>query len=220
MLLVRLAHRPWVRASAVRAGLVGDQQHPRRREPPGAGADGGGGGDLDAWADEPWTLDGAAVRVSLVCWGRDRAAAPVLDGTVATLIHADLTAGAADLTTARKLAENAGVAFMGDTKGGAFDVPGALARQWLQLPSNPNGRPNSDVLRPWANGMDVTRRSSDTWIIDFGWTMTEAEAAYYVAPYAYAALHVKPVRSLRTSERFTHVTGGGMSKRVRECTEH
>ncbi len=24
----------------------------------------------EAWADEPWMLDGAAVRVSLVCWGR------------------------------------------------------------------------------------------------------------------------------------------------------
>ena len=55
--------------------------------------------------------------------------------------------------------------------------------------------PNSDVLRPWANGMDVTRRPSDTWIIDFGWTMSEAEAAYYAAPYAYIAEHVRPVRA-------------------------
>ena len=121
-----------------------------------------------AWADEPWTLDGAAVRVSLVCWGRDQSLAPILDGVAVPAIHADLTAGAANLTTARKLSENAGMAFMGDTKGGAFDVPGKLARQWLLLPSNANGRPNADVLRPWANGMDVTRRPSDTWIIDFG----------------------------------------------------
>ena len=129
-----------------------------------------------AWADEPWILDGAAVRVSLVCWGRDRVSAPMLNGVVVSAIHADLTAGAANLTTARKLPENAGVAFMGDTKGGAFDVPGELARKWLMMPSNANGRPNADVIRPWANGMDVTRRSSDTWIIDFGWTMPEVEA--------------------------------------------
>ncbi len=57
---------------------------------------------------------------------------------------------------------------MGDTKGGAFDIPGELAREWLQLPLNPNGRPNSDVLKPWRNAMDVTRRSADKWIIDFG----------------------------------------------------
>ena len=44
--------------------------------------------------------------------------------------------------------------------------------------ANPNGRPNSDVLRPWANGLDVTRRR-DMWIIDFGWEMCEAEAALY-----------------------------------------
>ncbi len=148
-----------------------------------------------AWADEPWTLDGAAVRVSLLCWGRDRVVAPTLDGVAVPAIHADLTAGGANLTTARRSRENAGVAFMGDTKGGAFDVPGELARRWLALPSNANGRPNADVLKPWANGMDVTRRPSDTWIVDFGWTMTEAEAAYYVAPYAHVAQHVRPVRA-------------------------
>jgi type II restriction/modification system DNA methylase subunit YeeA len=144
-----------------------------------------------AWSDEAWTLDGAAVRVSLVCWGREQATAPLLDGVAVCTIHADLTAGAANLTTARRLAENAGVAFMGDTKGGAFDVPGDLARKWLKVPCNASGRPNADVLRPWANGMDVTRRSSDTWIIDFGWTMSESDAAYYAAPYAHASNHVR-----------------------------
>ena len=82
---------------------------------------------------------------------------------------------------------------MGDTKGGAFDVPGDLAREWLQLPLNPNGRPNSDVLLPWMNGMDLTRRPSGRWIIDFGWEMTEQEAALYEAPYTYILEHVRPV---------------------------
>jgi type II restriction/modification system DNA methylase subunit YeeA len=171
-----------------------------------------------AWADEPWTLDGAAVRVSLVCWARERAAMPILDGVAVPAIHADLTAGGTDLTTARRLPENAGVAFMGDTKGGAFDVPGELARRWLALPSNANGRPNADVLRPWSNGMDVTRRPSDTWIIDFGWTMSEAEAAYYAAPYAHVAEHVRPVRAANKREAYArewwrHVEGRqGMHK--------
>lgn len=94
------------------------------------------------------------------------------------------------------------MAFMGDTKGGAFDVPGELARRWLLLPSNPNGRPNADVLRPWVNGMDVTRRPSDTWIIDFGWKMTEAEAAYYSAPYAHVVVNVQPVRAKNNREAY------------------
>ena len=65
-------------------------------------------------------------------------------------------------------AENAGAAFMGDTKNGAFDIAGDLAREWLRLPANPNGRPNADVLKPWVNGMDLTRRPAGKWIIDFG----------------------------------------------------
>lgn len=84
------------------------------------------------------------------------------------------------------------------TKGGAFDVPGDLARRWLQLPLNPNGRPNSDVLRPWLNGMDVTRKSSGRWIIDFGWEMSERDAALYEAPFGYVAEHVRgPRQELR-----------------------
>ena len=38
---------------------------------------------------------------------------------------------------------------MGTPKGGAFDIPGDLARAVAAMPLNPNGRPNSDVLRPW-----------------------------------------------------------------------
>ena len=107
-----------------------------------------------------------------------------------------------DLTKAARLKENAGVAFMGDTKGGAFDIPGELARQWLRLPLNPNGRPNADVLKPWRNAMDVTRRSADKWIIDFGWTMSEAQAALYEAPFAYIAEHVKPERLKNNREAY------------------
>jgi type II restriction/modification system DNA methylase subunit YeeA len=89
-----------------------------------------------------------------------------------------------------------------DTKGGAFDISGELARQWLALPLNPNGRPNTDVLKPWVNGMDVTRRPADKWIIDFGWTMTEAEAALYPAPFAYVQHHVKPERQAIRREAY------------------
>lgn len=91
---------------------------------------------------------------------------------------------------------------MGDTKGGAFDVPGDLARAWLKAPLNPNGRPNSDVLKPWINGLDVTRRPRDMWIIDFGWIMSEAEAALCEAPFAYAVEKIKPERTARQSRGY------------------
>jgi hypothetical protein len=158
---------------------------------------------FEAWSDEPWVLDGAAVRVSLVCFdGGNGNGQRQLDGASVVRINSDLTSSTEDLTKAKRLVENAGVAFMGDTKGGAFDVPGEFARQWLALPLNPNGRPNSDVLKPWVNGMDVTRRGSDKWIIDFGWTMTEQEAALYEAPFQYLLKHVKPVRIQNKREAY------------------
>ena len=119
---------------------------------------------FDAWSDEPWVIDGAAVRVSLVCFSQaddELIAAVRLDGEPVDEIYTDLTArregAGVDLTKAQRLIRNAGVAFMGDTKGGPFDVPGDLAREWLREPANPNGRRNSDVLRPWMNGMAVTQ---------------------------------------------------------------
>ena len=150
-------------------------------------------GIFEAWSDEPWVIDGASVRVSLVCFGAADDA-PRLDGLPVSRINADLTAGALDLTKAQGLAENRGVSFMGDTKGGAFDVPGELARAWLQLPTNPNNRRNAEVLHPWRNGQDITRRSADKWIIDFGWEMSEPEASLFEAPFEYIKAHVLPER--------------------------
>ena len=157
---------------------------------------------MEAWADQPWIVAGAAVRVSMFGFGRgfvDRR----LEGHASERINADFTGAGVDLTKAVRLKENAGVAFMGDTKGGAFDIPGELARQWLRLPLNPNGRPNADVLKPWRNAMDVTRRSADKWIIDFGWTMSEAEAALYEAPFGlYRRTIVKPERLKNNREAY------------------
>ena len=148
----------------------------------------------DAWSDEPWIVDGAAVRVSLICFGKKDAGLSVhLNGRDATRINTDLTAEA-DLTAATKLTANRGSAFVGGMKKGQFDVPGDLAREWLRLPANPNGRPNSDVLKPWMNGMDLTRRPAGKWIVDFGHSMSETEAALYEAPFAHVVEHVKPAR--------------------------
>lgn len=98
------------------------------------------------------------------------------------------------MTTAKPLAENMGVASVGTQKNGQFDIDGTLARAWLQLPSNPNGKPNSDVVRPWCNGQHITGRPTDTWVVDFGNEMLEADAAYYATPFAYVAEHVRPFR--------------------------
>ena len=164
---------------------------------------------FEAWSDEPWVIDGAAVRVSLVCFARpDDASVPErwLDGQPVDEIHADLSArrggAGVDVTGVQPLYANMNIAFMGDTKGGPFDVGGEQARAWLREPANPNGRPNSDVLRPWRNGMDVTRRPADKWIVDFGWDMVREEAALYEAPFQHAKAHVHPMRQRNRRESY------------------
>jgi len=150
----------------------------------------------EAWSSEDWVNDGAAVRVSLIGFGPffgvDRSSR--LDGVEVAAIHADLTAAAGvDLTKAKPLPENANTAYLGIQKTGPFDLPGEVGRTWLGQP-NPNGRPNSDIVKPWFNGLDITRRQRDMWIVDFGIDMTEAEASLYELPFAYAKGHVQPTR--------------------------
>ncbi len=149
---------------------------------------------FEAWSDEPWINEGAAVRVSLLALGKGEGTR--LDGKETSVIHSDLTASeSSNLTTAQRLSENAGVCFEGIKKYGLFDVPGSMARTWLALGGNPNGRPNSDVLRPWINATDVVRNDSDTWVIDFT-GLTESEASLYEAPFEHARNNVQPVRAL------------------------
>ena len=106
-----------------------------------------------ARADEPWVLKGASVHISFVGQddGSDRSAE--LDGQQVPRINANLTSGL-DLTVARTLRENQGIAFMGDTKGGPFEIDAPLAQALLRAP-NPDGRNNRDVIRRWVNGEDV-----------------------------------------------------------------
>ena len=157
----------------------------------------------------PWVIDGAAVRVSLVCFSRaddEHTTENRLDGVSVDEIHSDLTAKRGgvgiDLTRVKRLPVNAGAAFMGDTKGGPFDIPGDLARDWLRLPANPNGRPNADVLKPWVNGMDLTRRPAGKWIVDFGWLMEQADAALYEEPFRHVREHVHPMRRRNRRESY------------------
>lgn len=148
---------------------------------------------FEAWSDEPWTVDGADVRVSLVAFARTHEGPLRLDGRPVAAIYADLSAGASDMTTARRLTSNIGLCFQGPVKVGPFDVPGEVAREWLTLPFNPNGRPNSDVVRPLTNAMDIARRPADNWIVDFA-DRSEANAAYFVAPFAHVMREVRPIR--------------------------
>jgi len=152
----------------------------------------------EAWPDEPWVLDGAAVRVSMLGFGNGFAGRQ-LDGRPVGQINADLTAAGTDLTKAARLEENKSVAFQGPVKVGAFDVERDVAVSFLTAPLNPNGKQNSDVVRTWVNGSDIVRRPSGKWIIDFD-ALSEQEAALYEGPFRHVVTHVKPERA-RNADR-------------------
>ncbi len=151
------------------------------------------GGIFMAWSDRNWILDGANVHVSIVGFDDGSQTERRLDGKLVVRIHANLTSEA-DTTTAETLAENAGLCFMGTTKIGAFDISPDLAAKMLAAPLNPNGRTNSDVVKPWVNAMDLTRRPRGMFVIDFGATMPEADAALYEIPFEYLREKVYPSR--------------------------
>jgi type II restriction/modification system DNA methylase subunit YeeA len=152
-----------------------------------------------AWSDEPWVLEGAAVRISIIGFDDGSESERCRNGRPVASINADLT-GETNLATARVLPENGGIAFQGVVLSGPFDMPGDLARAMLAMPVNPNGRPNSDVVKPLANGLDVTRRPRDVWMVDFGVGTSEDDAALYEAPFEYVRRHVQPMRAASRSQ--------------------
>ena len=164
------------------------------------------GGIFRAWPDRAWTQSGAAVRVSIVCFDNGTETARVLlkhsgpeqdtakrqDVAQAVAhINPDLTADS-DLTSAQRLAENAGRAFIGISPGGKFDLPSTLAHEWLDLP-NRGGVSNAAVLKPYVGGDDLTDRDRGRWTVDFN-QMPLEEAELYKRPVQYIRESVKPGR--------------------------
>lgn len=160
-----------------------------------------GSGDVFwAWSDREWILDGAAVHVSMVGFDLGVEKERWLDGKLVPEIHTNLASGSAS-ASARPLPENLGVSFMGDTKGGSFDLRFDEATAMLFDP-NPHGRPNSDVLVPWCNGLDLVRRNRDMWIVDFGTSISPEQAACYAAPWKRIMELVYPERSQNRRESY------------------
>ncbi|QWG24140.1 class I SAM-dependent DNA methyltransferase [Bradyrhizobium sediminis] len=159
---------------------------------------------FEAWNEEQWTVDGAAVDVSLICFGESEGVEARLNGAVVTAINPDLTSGL-NMTLAKALVENKNGAYLGIQKSGPFDVSGELARTWMGEPTNPNGRNNSEVLKPYWNGDDVTGRPRDMWFIDFPLGLSKAEASLYVSPFNHVA--TTPDEDGKTIEQLRQALG-------------
>ena len=153
-----------------------------------------------AESDRDWILEGANVHVSMVGFSRGTETCHVLDGKPVPRINANLT-HAVNPSDAAPLRTNVNVAYMGVTKQGPFDIPGSIARKWLSSP-NPSGKPNSNVLVPYLNGMDVTKRQRESWLIDFPHGIAEDNAAQFELPFEYVRRKVKPFRDSRARDWF------------------
>ncbi len=145
-----------------------------------------------AISDRDWILDGANVHISMVGFsGRDaRPRASVLDGSEVESINANLTTGS-DTGASQAQAANAGIGFIGVAQKADFN-PGSAAIDWLAEP-NVHGRPNSDVLRIVLNAMDLTRRPSFRWNVDFG-MMGKSDAQLFEKPFEWVAANIAPSR--------------------------
>ena len=153
-----------------------------------------------AQSDRKWTLDGAAVQVSMVGFDDGSETARELDGLQVSEIYTNLRSGETDVTKARRLKENLGISFQGVIKAGAFEISEAVARAMLQHP-NPDGRNNRDVAQPWVNGSDITGRSRNMWIINFS-EMPMESASLYESPFEYVDENVRSGRLKNRDLRF------------------
>ena len=146
-----------------------------------------------AYSDREWVLEGAAVNVSMVGFDDGAESSCFLDAKAVNEINPDLTA-TANLTSARRLAENSAICFQGPSPKAPFDIDAGLAQAMILQPPNPNGRPNSDVVRPLLSATDIVQTHRNLWTIDFG-LMNEDQAALYEMPFEYLRKHVWPIRS-------------------------
>ncbi|MBE7432415.1 MAG: class I SAM-dependent DNA methyltransferase [Anaerolineales bacterium] len=153
-----------------------------------------------AQSDRDWILDGATVHVSMIGFDDGKEKHRILDNKNVTSINSNLTS-TSDTTKANRLSENSDLAFSGTKKGGAFDIPEVLAKEFLLAAGNPSGKSNSDVIKPWLNGQAIVGTpTKNTWIIDFG-NMDLSEASQYEAPFEYIKKHVFPERQKNNRAR-------------------
>jgi hypothetical protein len=143
----------------------------------------------------------AKVRVCIVCFGIV-SLQPLLDGVAVDRIESDLSKGNKVGFTRRlvqALGENVDVANQGiipranlnekDRK--KLGLPKATfllefddAKKMLDRPINPNGKRNSEVIKPFVVGDDILIGRGHKYIVDFT-ELSEAEASLFEAPFEF-----------------------------------
>ncbi|MXY46546.1 MAG: class I SAM-dependent DNA methyltransferase, partial [Chloroflexi bacterium] len=146
-------------------------------------------------SDKEWRSndpEAASVHISIVCFDDGTEQVRILDDIKTSNINADLTCGP-DLTRAKRLEENRNLSFQGISPVGDFEISEEVALDMMEIP-NLHGKPNSDVIKRWINGTDITNRPRNMWIIDFGTDISEEDAALYEIPFEHIRERVRPGR--------------------------
>lgn len=177
-----------------------------------------------AYSDHDWILEGAAVRVSMVGFDNGSEVEKFLDEIPTNNINSDLTSSV-DITKAIKLEENANISYMGITPTGSFIVDNDTAQNMLIEDNSETKCKNVDVLFPYLNGMDITRKTRKAWIVDFT-DMTLEHAQKFEKPMHWIIENVKPFRDkhktkkLRESWWIHEATRSGLRRSIQNLSRY
>ena len=108
----------------------------------------------------------AAVHVSIICFddGSEKSKTLQRDPSVG---HRRQPNGRFVLVPFSKSSTKRRCGLSRDQKGRAFDISPAVAARML-AGSNPNRKPNRDVITPYVTGDDLNGIPEEGWLIDFG----------------------------------------------------
>lgn len=149
-----------------------------------------------AWQDREWTLEGAAVRVSIVGFDDGSESEKTLDSLSVSNVTADLTASI-DVLQSINMHENKDIAFIGDSQHGPFEIPDDLVKIMLKDDSK-----NKDVLRVIVNALEIVRHPKNRVVVDFPPETSLEGAEKYKLPMKYIRENVKPLRDKNRRKQY------------------
>lgn len=185
------ARRQIAEGRARRAGLLGTQAIRQQSSRPILERIIESGGIFFAVSDQAWRQDGASVRIAMVGFDDGFQKSKELDGKPVAMIRANLTSRRADVTKARRLRQNSGIAFQGVIKSNDFVISKAKAEYWIRLTSGGSAKDTIEVLRPLVIGRDLNGIDSGRWVIDFA-DMPVEKAMKYFLPFEYLRKLINP----------------------------
>ncbi len=151
------------------------------------------GGIFFAESDRSWFDNGTNVHISMIGFDGGVERRKMLNGIRVTSVNSNLTSDS-DTTKAKPIFKNSSIAFIGTSMHGPFDFPQNTALKMISSTGNPDGRVNSDVVRPILNALEIARRPDKRWAVYFPSDLSLDHAERYEKAFEYVRMFAKPVR--------------------------